>query len=72
MRLLNPTMNLQTFLQARSLKQSFVSFSRVKQIACKRDTKSTEFRNGMYDTVFLPAAGETNSPKNELVVGVRY
>ncbi len=49
-------LTLQTCLQARSLKQSFVSCSRVKRIACKRDTKSTQIRNGMYDTNFFPAA----------------
>ncbi len=33
--LYNPTMTLQTCLQARSLKQRFVSCSRVKRNACK-------------------------------------
>jgi hypothetical protein len=72
--LLNQTMTLQTCLQARSLKQRFVSCSRVKLDACKRVTKSTQIRNGMCDTNFFsrPPAAETNSPKNELVVSGRY
>jgi hypothetical protein len=41
---------------ARSLNKGSVSCSRVKRIACKRDTKSTQIRNAMYDTVFFPAA----------------
>jgi hypothetical protein len=56
MQLLNQTMNLQTCLQARSLKQRFVSCSRVKRNACKRVTKSTQIKNGMYDTNFVSAA----------------
>jgi hypothetical protein len=53
MQLLNPTMTLQTCLQARSLKQRFVSCSRVNLNACKRVTKSTQIRNGMYDKFFI-------------------
>jgi hypothetical protein len=56
MQLLNQTMTLQTCLQSRSLKQRFVSCSRVKRNACKRVTKSTQIRNGMYGTIFLSAA----------------
>jgi hypothetical protein len=52
MQLLNPTMTLQTCLQARRLKQSFVSCSRVKRIACKRDTNElSEKRIGRIGTV---------------------
>ncbi len=54
--LYNPTMTLQTCLQARGLKQRFVSCSQVKRNVCKRVTKSTKIRNGMYDTNFFSAA----------------
>jgi hypothetical protein len=48
--LLNPAMTLQTCLQARSLKQRFVSCSQVKRNACKRVTQSIQTRNRWYDT----------------------
>ncbi len=63
MQFLNPTMTLQTCLQARSPKQRFVSCSRVKRNACKKVTKSTQIRNGMCDTNFFSAA---SGQRNEL------
>jgi hypothetical protein len=47
--------------QPSSLNQRFVLCSRVKRNACKRVIKSTQTRNGMYDTIcFSAASGRWN------------
>jgi hypothetical protein len=65
MQLLNPTMTLQTCLQARSLKQILVSCSRVKRIACKRKPNPPKSGTECMTRIFFrrPPAGETNSQK---------